>query len=185
MDPYEPPPQQRTRLSQMAEHRLERALFSARWLMAPFYLGLVVALVALLAVFLRELVEEISHIPTMTSEGAILMALSLIDMSLAGNLILIVIFSGYENFVSKLDTEEFDDRPAWLGTIDFAGLKLKLVGSIVAISAIALLRSFMKIGTVPLDSEELQWRIFVHLTFVTSGVLLALMDLLSSRAARH
>src|SRR4051794_33523563 len=178
-------PQQRTTWSQIAERRLERALFGARWLMAPFYLGLVFALIALLVVFVRELSEEIWHIPTMTSEGAILMALSLIDLSLAGNLILIVIFSGYENFVSKLDADEFDERPAWMGTIDFTGLKLKLVGSIVAISAIALLRSFMKIGTVPLDATELQWRILVHLTFVTSGVLLALMDLLSSRAARH
>ena len=185
MTSHQPSQPKRSRLSQLAERRLERALFSARWLMAPFYLGLVLALVALLVVFLRELVEEVAHIPTMNSEGAILMALSMIDMSLAGNLILIVIFSGYENFVSKLDTGEFDERPAWMGTIDFSGLKLKLVGSIVAISAIALLRSFMKIGTVPLDPTELQWRILVHLTFVTSGVLLALMDLLSSRAARH
>jgi len=185
MESYEPPQQERPTLSRTAERRLERALFSARWLMAPFYLGLVFALVALLVVFIRELVQEILHIPTMTSEGAILMALSLIDLSLAGNLILIVIFSGYENFVSKFDADDFDERPAWMGTIDFSGLKLKLVGSIVAISAIALLRSFMKIGTIPLDPVELQWRIFVHLTFVTSGVLLALMDLLSSRAARH
>jgi uncharacterized protein (TIGR00645 family) len=185
MESHQQPQPERTTLSGMAERRLERALFSARWLMAPFYLGLVLALIALLVVFVRELVEEILHLPTMTSEGAILMALSLIDMSLAGNLILIVIFSGYENFVSKLDADEFDERPAWMGTIDFSGLKLKLVGSIVAISAIALLRSFMKIGTVPLDPTELQWRILVHLTFVTSGVLLALMDLLSSRAARH
>jgi uncharacterized protein (TIGR00645 family) len=185
MESHEQPRQERTSLSRLAERRLERTLFSARWLMAPFYLGLVLALIALLVVFVRELVEEVSHIPTMTSEGAILMALSLIDMSLAGNLILIVIFSGYENFVSKLDTDDFDERPAWMGTIDFSGLKLKLIGSIVAISAIALLRSFMRIGTLPLDPDELRWRILVHLTFVTSGVLLALMDLLSSRAVRH
>ena len=185
MDAYQPPQQQRSSLSRMAERRLERVLFSARWLMAPFYLGLVFALVALLVVFVHELVEQLLHLPTMTSESAILMALSLIDLSLAGTLILIVIFSGYENFVSKLDSDEFDERPAWMGTIDFSGLKLKLVGSIVAISAIALLRSFMKIGSEPLDAAHLQWQILVHLTFVTSGVLLALMDLLSSRAARH
>src|SRR5688572_7138429 len=112
MESHQPPQPERTTLSQTAERRLERALFSARWLMAPFYLGLVLALIALLVVFVRELVEEILHLPTMTSEGAILMALSLIDMSLAGNLILIVIFSGYENFVSKLDADEFDERPA-------------------------------------------------------------------------
>src|ERR1051325_1253538 len=151
-------PTQLTRLSIATERRLEAALFSSRWLMAPFYIGLVLGLIALLGVFLRELIEELSHLPGMTSEGAILMALSLIDMSLAGNLMLIVIFSGYENFVSKLDVGDLQDRPAWMGKVDFSGLKLKLVSSIVAISAIALLRSFMKIGTVPLDEAELKWR---------------------------
>lgn len=176
---------ERKSLGELAEYRLERALFSARWLMAPFYLGLVFVLVALLVVFGREFAEEVSHLSTMKSEDAILMALSLIDMTLVGNLLLIVIFSGYENFVSRLDSGDVDERPAWMGTIDFSGLKLKLLGSIVAISAISLLRSFMKIGTVPLDPDELKWRILVHLTLVTSGVLLALMDLLSARAARH
>src|SRR5262249_2705916 len=153
--------------------------------MAPFYLGLVLALAALLAVFVGELAAEVSHILTMTPEGAILLGLSLIDLSLAGNLMLIVIFSGYENFVSKLDAGVREDRPVWMGTVDFSGLKLKLVSSIVAISAIALLRSFMRIGEAPLDEAGLKWRVIVHLTFVTSGVLLALMDLLSSRARRH
>ena len=172
-------------LSTRAERRLEAALFASRWLMAPFYIGLVFGLVALLVVFLRELVEQLAHLPAMTGEDGILMALSLIDMSLAGNLMLIVIFSGYENFVSKLDTGDMEERPAWMGKVDFSGLKLKLISSIVAISAIALLRTFMKIGTAPLDPAELKWRIFVHLTFVTSGVLLALMDYLTSRSARH
>jgi uncharacterized protein (TIGR00645 family) len=173
------------RLGSAAERRLERALFASRWLMAPFYLGLVLALAALLVVFARELVHEITLLPTMNAEGAILMALSLIDMSLAGNLMLIVIFSGYENFVSRLDADDLVDRPAWMGKVDFSGLKLKLVSSIVAISAIALLRAFMKIGSEPLNEDELRWLILVHLTFVTSGVLLALMDFLASRSTRH
>jgi len=151
----------------------------------PFYLGLVLALAALLVVFVTELVAEVSHITDMTPESVILMALSLIDLSLAGNLLLIVIFSGYENFVSKLDTGDRQDRPVWMGTVDFSALKLKLVSSIVAISAISLLRSFMQIGDAPVDETALRWRVIVHLTFVTSGVLLALMDLLSSRARRH
>jgi uncharacterized protein (TIGR00645 family) len=113
------------------------------------------------------------------------MALSLIDMSLAGNLMLIVIFSGYENFVSRLDAGDLADRPAWMGKVDFSALKLKLVSSIVAISAIALLRAFMKIGSEPLNETELGWLVLVHLTFVTSGVLLALMDFLASRSVRH
>jgi uncharacterized protein (TIGR00645 family) len=168
-----------------AERWLEATLFASRWLMAPFYLGLVFALVALLVVFVTELVDEVSHIMDMTPESVILMALSLIDLSLAGNLLLIVIFSGYENFVSKLDTGDRQDRPVWMGTVDFSALKLKLVSSIVAISAISLLRSFMQIGDAPIDETALRWRVIVHLTFVTSGVLLALMDFLSSRARRH
>lgn len=188
-------PHQRTksaRLSESAERRLEKALYASRWLMAPFYLGLVLGLFALLVVFVRELINEVTHLPTMTGEQAILMALTLIDLSLAGNLMLIVIFSGYENFVSKLDAVgDIGDRPEWMGKVDFSALKLKLVGSIVAISAIALLRAFMKIGTggeghgTPPNETELKWLVVVHLTFVTSGVLLALMDLLSSRSARH
>ena len=152
--------------------------------MAPFYVGLVMALAALLAVFIGELITEVSGITDLRPEGAILMALSLIDLSLAGNLILIVIFSGYENFVSKIDADGHADRPAWMGTVDFSGLKLRLVGSIVAISAISLLRTFMRIGDGPLDETMVKWKVIVHLTFVTSGVLLALMDLLSSRAHR-
>jgi uncharacterized protein (TIGR00645 family) len=153
--------------------------------MAPFYVGLVVALAALLAVFIGELITEVSGITDLRPEGAILMALSLIDLSLAGNLILIVIFSGYENFVSKIDADGHADRPAWMGTVDFSGLKLRLVGSIVAISAISLLRTFMRIGDGPLDETMVKWKVIVHLTFVTSGVLLALMDLLSSRAHKR
>jgi len=100
-------------------------------------------------------------------------------------LLLIVIFSGYENFVSQFDVGDLADRPAWMGKVDFSALKLKLVSSIVAISAIALLRAFMKIGSEPLNETELSWLILVHLTFVTSGVLLALMDFLASRSTRH
>ena len=153
--------------------------------MAPFYVGLVLALVALLVVFVGELVHEVSRISELNPERAILMALSLIDLSLAGNLVLIVIFSGYENFVSKIDADGEVDRPAWMGTVDFSGLKLRLIASIVAISAISLLRTFMRIGDEPLDDTLVKWKVIVHLTFVTSGVLLALMDLLSSRSERH
>src|SRR5215813_2085604 len=104
-----------------AERWLEATLFASRWLMAPFYLGLALALVALLVVFVAELVAEVSHITEMAPESVILMALSLIDLSLAGNLLLIVIFSGYENFVSKLDTGDRQDRPVWMGTVHFFG----------------------------------------------------------------
>jgi uncharacterized protein (TIGR00645 family) len=164
------------------ERTLERGLFASRWLMAPFYLGLVGSLVILLVVFIRELVSALSRIGAMSSDQAILVVLTLVDLSLAGNLLLIVIFSGYENFVSKIDTGHNVDRPGWMGTVDFSGLKLKLIASIVAISGIHLLKSFMYIGKQPLDERQLFWLVIIHLSFVGSGVLLALMDFLSVRA---
>ena len=104
-------------------------------------------------------------------------------LALVGNLLLIVIFSGYENFVSKIDTGDHEDRPEWMGAVDFSGLKMKLIASIVAISAIALLRAFMRLaeGEGP-DDRTLGWLVGLHLTFVVSGVLMALMDWIGGRA---
>ncbi|MCG6121489.1 MAG: TIGR00645 family protein [Microvirga sp.] len=167
------------------EIALERGLFASRWLMAPIYLGLVVALCMLMLVFLRELVYYAGQTFTLSVDDVILACLTLIDLSLAANLLLIVLFSGYETFVSRLDIGEDVDRPDWMGKVDFAGLKLKLVASIVAISGIHLLKRFMEIGKadadVPFDPTQLQWLVMIHLTFVISGVLLALMDWLSAR----
>jgi uncharacterized protein (TIGR00645 family) len=165
---------------------LETGLFRSRWLMAPFYVGLVVALGALVVVFINEAIHELSHILTMSPEDAILMVLSLIDLSLAGNLLLIVIFSGYENFVSKIDTGADEDRPGWMGTVDFSGLKMKLIASIVAISAIALLKAFMRLAEGDqVDDRHLTWLVVIHFTFVSSGVMLALMDWLAAKTDKH
>ena len=165
------------------ERGIERALYSSRWLLAPFYLGMVLALALVLFVFMRELVAELAHIPHVDAEGGLLLALSLIDLSLTGNLLLIVMFSGYENFVSKIQVAEHEDRPSWMGTVDFSGIKLKLIASIVAISGIALLRAFLTLGDfgTPFDSHRIGWMVAIHLTFVVSGVLLALMDWITSR----
>jgi len=168
------------------EHLLENALFRARWLLAPFYVGLVVALAAVLVVFGNELIHQLTDLFGMTPAKAILMSLSLIDLSLTGNLLLIVIFSGYENFVSKIRAGEDADRPSWMGTVDFSGLKMKLIASIVAISAIALLRSFMELSEgEALDERRLYWLVMIHLVFVVSGVLLAIMDFVASKVDRH
>ncbi|MFT3975488.1 MAG: TIGR00645 family protein [Amaricoccus sp.] len=171
------------------ETRFERGLFAARWLMAPMYLGLVVSLAILAITFMRELAHYAPQVMTMTSEDTILAVLTLIDLTLAGNLLLIVLFSGYENFVSKLDIAETVDRPSWMGTVDFSGLKMKLIASIVAISGIHLLKRFMEIGEThsgtPLDASQLRWLVIIHLTFVASGVLLAVMDWVTSRTDRH
>ena len=173
------------------EDILEQALFRSRWLMAPFYVGLVLALALLLVVFVRELVLGVPEAIT-SPEHAILLVLSLIDLSLAGNLIVIVTFSGYENFVSKIDTRGHVDRPSWMGTIDFSGMKIKLIASIVAISAISLLRAFMRlaggaedghdVGDAP-DQMTMAWMVGLHVTFVVSGVLFALMDWLTEKTA--
>jgi uncharacterized protein (TIGR00645 family) len=168
------------------ERFIERWLFRSRWLMAPFYVGLVFGLVALLIVFVNEAAHEFAGVLTMTPESAILMVLSLIDLSLAGNLLMIVVFSGYENFVSKIDTGGDEDRPSWMGTVDFSGLKMKLIASIMAISAIALLRAFMKLSEgVEIPDRTLAWLVGIHLTFVVSGVILAVMDLVASKVTKH
>ena len=164
------------------ERTLEAGLFKSRWLLAPFYVGLVVALAMLLFEFVLELWHSLYSILTFDTEKMILTVLTLIDLSLAGNLILIVIFSGYENFVSKIHTGDSEDRPAWMGTLDFSGLKMKLIGSIVAISVISLLRAFDTLTEpgVPLDERKMFWLIMLHLTFLASGVMFALMDWLAT-----
>lgn len=184
--PLNKPPGPVDRVGGFLEKWLEAGLFSSRWLMAPFYVGLIGALLILLLVFFQKLLQQLPLFISgqANADDAILLALSLIDLSLAGNLVLIVIFSGYENFVSKINTGNHEDRPAWMGSVDFSGLKMKLIGSIVAISAISLLRSFLKIGeTVDANFnwQPIFWQVIIHLTFVVSGVTMALSDWLQSR----
>lgn len=168
------------------ETAFERTLFASRWLMAPMYLGLAIGLGMITVIFLRELVYYLPQIMDLTAEKAILVVLTLIDLTLAANLLLIVLFSGYENFVSKLDIAEGADRPEWMGKVDFSGLKMKLIASIVAISAIDLLKQFFEIGATDVDQAVEERHIYllvmVHLTFVLSGVLMALMDWLGSKS---
>ena len=171
------------------ETMFERGLFASRWLMAPMYAGLVVSLGMLMVIFLKELVTYAPKVLTMSADQGILTILTLIDLSLAANLLLIVLFSGYENFVSKLEIGDSTDRPDWMGTVDFSGLKMKLIASIVAISGIHLLKVFMSLGkpdaAYVVTDATLKWMVIIHLTFVVSGVLLALMDWLTSRSSKH
>lgn len=172
----------------VAERTLEQALFRARWLMAPMYLGLVVSLAMLSIVFLRELAYYVPQVMELTADKTILVILTLIDLTLAGNLLLIVLFSGYEAFVSKFDISPEEDRPAWMGTVDFSGLKIKLIASIVAISGIHLLKRFMEIGQQTADAvfgdRELMWLVIIHMVFVLSGVLMAAMDWMGARSKK-
>jgi len=160
----------------------ESVLFNSRWLMMPFYVGLVVALAVLFLKFLRMLWEFILHAPGAKSTETILDALSLIDVTLVGNLIMIVVFSGYENFVSRIDTSGNPNWPVWITKIDFAGLKQKLLASIVAISAIHVLEAFLNIDAA-FDATRMTWLVAVHLVFVISALLLALSDRLSAEKA--
>ena len=164
------------------ERIIERGLFASRWLLAPFYIGLVGALVALLMTFFQELIHFFTSITSMAAQDAILAALSLIDISLAANLLIIVVFSGYENFVSKMDIADHEDAPSWKGKVDFTGLKIKLIASIVAISGIHLLKVFMDIKKY--DTHEVYWMVIIHAVFVTSGVMLALMDYLVQKSKK-
>ena len=163
---------------------LERGLFASRWVIAPMYVGLSVALLMLTVIFLRELAYYVPQMMTLSPEKTILVVLTLIDLTLAANLLLIVMFSGYESFVSKFDFDAGADRPGWMGKVDFGGLKMKLIASIVAISAIHLLKKFMEIGdpdTPSASPDTLFWLTVIHMTFVASGVLMALMDWLQAR----
>jgi uncharacterized protein (TIGR00645 family) len=174
-------PRKRFRPVKSSEKVLEYAVFSARWLLAPFYLGMIIAL----AVLLVKFVEELWHlmIPTGHVEASqvVLGVLSLVDLSLIANLLIIVIFSGYENFISKIEVaKNHADRPSWMGRVDFGGLKMKVIGSLVAISSIELLKDFIESshGEAPVN---IKWRIYIHLVFLASGVLFAVMDIIAAK----
>ena len=168
--PYQPNP-----TLKRVEGGVESLIFNSRWLMAPFYIGLAVSLAVLLLKFCMMLWEFIVHAPGSKETDIILGVLSLIDVSLTGNLVLLVMFSGYENFVSKIDAGGHPDWPEWMSKIDFTSLKQKLLGSIVAISAVQVLKAFMNIDTT-IDTVKLGWLVGVHLAFVVSTLMLALSD---------
>src|SRR6266853_5830373 len=172
--PYRPNPQLKR-----VERGFESLLFNSRWLMAPFYFGLVVSLAVLLFKFCAVLWEFIVHAPGAKEADIILGVLSLIDVSLTGNLILIVVFSGYENFVSRIDPGGHPDWPEWMTKVDFGALKQKLLASIVAISAIQVLKAFMNIDAA-FDATKMVWLVGVHLVFVISAFMLAMSDRWSS-----
>lgn len=166
------------------ESMLEHLLFSSRWLIAPVYLGLVLALVLLLVKFGKELLVLYAEILSATGAELIIGVLTLVDIALIMGLLLIIIFSGYENFVSKMeDLHSHADRPDWMGHIGFSDLKIKLIGSIVAISAIELLKGFMNIHN--LTDRQLGWMVGIHLVFIVSGLLYAWMDRISGREGSH
>jgi len=163
------------------EDFLERFIFASRWFLAPVY---VVLSLSLLFITIKVLEEFFHFVPTISSleiKDMMLFVLHVIDLVLLGNLVLMIIFAGYENFVSKISiADDSEDKPTWMGRVDFSELKLKLVASIVAISGINLLETFMDITDTP--DREIYWMIVIHIVFIASGLLLALMDLVASKS---
>jgi uncharacterized protein (TIGR00645 family) len=156
------------------EQRLEAMIFASRWLLAPFFIGLIVAILVLLVKFAKELLSLVLGAMGPSEHDAVISILTLVDTALIASLLLIIVFSGYENFVSKIGVGTHEDRPAWMGKVGFADLKIKLIGAIVAISAVELLKAFLVSSQY--TTEQLAWKVIMHLTFVLSGVLFAVTD---------
>ncbi|NVK21625.1 MAG: TIGR00645 family protein [Kangiellaceae bacterium] len=166
------------------ENKFERALFSSRWILTPFFIGLIASIVVLLGGFGKELWHLVSHFGSLSEKDTILGILALVDMTLLANLLIIIIFSGYESFVSKIDVADHEDRPGWMGKVGFSTLKVKLISSIVAISGIDLLRTYMILDEpeTNISPEIVKWKLLIHATFVISGLLFAVMDYLTSKS---
>jgi len=172
----------------LIENLIESLIFRSRWVLAPMYMGLVGGLVILMVKFAQEFTHIVVHIFSASEQEVVLSLLALVDMTLVANLLIMVIFSGYENFVSKINTADSEDRPEWMGKVDYSGLKLKLIGSIVAISAIDLLKAFMHIstpGVEHLNNMQMAWMVGIHITLIVSGVLFALMDRIAEPKGGH
>ncbi|HHC3433067.1 TPA: TIGR00645 family protein [Klebsiella pneumoniae] len=159
------------------ERFLENAMYASRWLLAPVYFGLSLGLIALTIKFFQEIFHILPHIFSVSESDMILTLPSLVDMTLVGGLLVMVMFSGYENFVSQLDINEGKEKLSWLGKMDATSLKNKVAASIVAISSIHLLRVFMDAKNVP--DNKLMWYVIIHLTFVLSAFVMGYLDRLT------
>lgn len=159
---------------------IEKAMYRSRWLLAPIYLGLSFALLALVIKFFQEVWHLLPNILEMTESNMVLTLLSLIDLAMVGGLIVMVMMSGYENFVSQLDVGEGEEKLSWLGKMDSSSLKAKIAASIVAISSIHLLQKFMNVESI--ENDKLMWYVIVHITFVASAFAMGLLDRVSKNA---
>ena len=159
-------------------------MFSSRWFMAPVYIVLSITLFLIKVKVVQELLHELPHFLHMKISDLLLFVLHITDIALIGNLVLMIIFAGYENFVSKIDiVRESQDKPDWMGKVDFSGLKLKLIASIVAISSIGLLEAFVDVGSKTKD--EIYLMVLIHSIFISSWVFIAVMDYIASKTISH
>jgi len=167
----------------MIERIIEQTILASRWLLVPVYLALAATLVAFGIKAVQEAIHLLEKVLVMSEVEIVLAVLSLIDLALIANLLVMVILSGYETFVSSLDLEEGQEKPSWLGKVDPSTLKIKLAVSIVAISSIHLLKAFMHVGDM--SDKEVLWLVIVHLTFVVSALLMAVIDKIVFAQHRH
>ncbi|MDC9728670.1 MAG: TIGR00645 family protein [Methyloprofundus sp.] len=156
------------------EQMIERLIYASRWLLAPIYLGMSLALLALTIKFFQEIYHFIPAVLELDESQLVLKLLTFIDLTLVGSLTVIVMFSGYDNFVSRLDIEEGTEKLSWLGTHDYGSLKMKVASSIVAISSIHLLKVFMNIEQI--QNDKMLWYVVVHMTFVLSAFLMGYLE---------
>ena len=152
----------------------ERCMYASRWVLAPVYIGMSLALMALSLKFFQELFHFFPHILELSESDLILKILTLIDLTMVGSLIVIVMFSGYENFVSQMDIEEGTEKLEWLGSHDYGSLKMKVASSIVAISSIHLLKIFMNVHVT--DNDKIMWYVLIHLALVLSALFMGFLD---------
>jgi uncharacterized protein (TIGR00645 family) len=164
-------------IKEKTERLIERLMYASRWILAPMYVGMSLALLGLSIKFFQELFHFIPHILEADESEMILKLLTLIDMTLVASLIVIVMFSGYENFVSQMDLSEETEKLDWLGTHDYTSLKMKVASSIVAISSIHLLKIFMNAQTT--DNDKIMWYVLTHLTFVISALFMGYLEKLT------
>ncbi|HEC8330725.1 TPA: TIGR00645 family protein [Providencia rettgeri] len=161
------------------EKFFERAMYASRWILAPIYFGLSLTLLALTIKFFQELYHILPNILSIPEADLILMLLSLIDMALVAGLLVMVMFSGYENFVSQMDIPDSSEKLGWLGKMDASSLKNKVAASIVAISSIHLLKIFMDLKSV--ENDKLMWYVIIHLTFVLSAFVMGYLDKMTKK----
>jgi len=169
--------------SDRLERAIEKLLFSSRWILAPIYIGMSLALFALGVKFFQEVFHVLGHIWAMKESEVVLTILALVDLVLVASLVVMVMFSGYENFVSRIDIDDDAEKLGWLGKLDAGTLKLKVAASIVAISSIHLLRAFMNAPQI--SNDKLMWYVIIHLTFVVSAVMMGVLDKLSFAVHRE
>lgn len=167
-------------MSKQFEKTFERMIFSSRWLQAPLYAGLIVAGVLYAYKFAEHLFHMVADVGVSTEATIMLGVLTLIDVTMVANLLIMVIIGGYSTFVSKIDLEGNEDRPDWLQKIDAGTLKVKLAGALASISGIHLLQSFITmqnfVDTVKTPVEGIKWQIIIHVVFLFSTLMLALTE---------